>query len=129
MVLAIATALLACLVIVLFACSLEAPSAGSSMADAHVGEERGARQRSPYCRFSHRVLAFIAYGGARAATAAPPEPTKTPARTVSPSPETDAVSTVMLALATAEVPVELPVYSRDDWRHWIDEGRRLPERP
>ena len=65
MVLAIATALLACLVIVLFACSLEAPSAGSSMADAHVGEERGARQRSPYCRFSHRGLAFIAYGGAR----------------------------------------------------------------
>ena len=64
MVLAIATALLACLVIVLFACSLEAPSAGSSMADAHVGEERGARQRSPYCRFSHRGLAFIAYGGA-----------------------------------------------------------------
>ena len=39
MALAIATALLACLVIVLFACSLEAPSAGSSMADAHVGEE------------------------------------------------------------------------------------------
>ena len=31
------------------------------------------------------------------------------------------VATVLLVLAMAEVPDELPVYSRDDWRHWIDE--------
>ena len=31
------------------------------------------------------------------------------------------VATVLLVLAMAEVPGELPVYSRDDWPHWIDE--------
>ena len=30
-------------------------------------------------------------------------------------------ATVILTLAVAEVSAELPVYSRDDWRHWIDD--------
>ena len=57
-------------------------------------------------------------------TSTPSEPSRPPetaATTVSPSPEADAIATVILALAVSEVSGELPAYSRDDWRHWTDE--------
>ncbi len=45
-------------------------------------------------------------------TAAPPTPT--------PSPPPDIITRVDLVLGVAEVTEDLPVYSRNHWRHWVD---------
>ena len=137
--------LLACLVIVLLACSPQFPTSGPSMTDTQVGEEpTGTSHPVALPTDSSTSSPTVA----SASTAAPPEATKTTyshaasptpvspttstpsaqpelpataAPAISPSPQADAVPTVLLVLATAEVSGQLPTYSRDDWRHWIDE--------
>ena len=57
------------------------------------------------------------------ATAAPvatvnPEPSPTPTLAPNPTVGVDVVSVPMLEIA--EIPAELPAYSRDDWKHWND---------
>ena len=62
-----------------------------------------------------------------AATPAPPTPSPNPSPTLAaaptptPAPKPETVARVVLAIAVAETPPGLPAYSRDDWRHWIDE--------
>ena len=56
-------------------------------------------------------------------TSPAPSPTHTASPTPTPPPQPDIITRVNLALAVAEVPEDLPDYSRDDWRHWVDEDR------
>ena len=140
--------LLACLVMILLACSPEAPAAETDDGRDGWRQPSGANQR-PACLHSARhgstsapscgVYRDDRISGANDDT---PLPTfrrphrscrphqrlrrsldllKPPVPTVSPAPGADAVPTILLVLTMAEVPAELPVYSRDDWRHWIGE--------
>ena len=85
---------LAGMALLLFACSPESPTAGSTPTEAPVPDIP-----SP----------------------TPAAPAETTVPTVSPSPQADPGATVVLALAVAKTPGDLTVYSRDDWRHWIDD--------
>ncbi len=51
----------------------------------------------------------------------PPRPAETTIPRVPLTPQAAAVATVILALPIAEDLGELPVYNRDNWRHWIDD--------
>ena len=55
-------------------------------------------------------------------TPSPPDPSPAPATpTLAPTPEIAANSAVILALAVAETPPDVPDYDRDHWGRWIDE--------
>ena len=117
----IGAVLLACLVIMLLACSPETPLAGSTTettSGASLPGPTGTLQTPAPSGTDPPASPPVA---STAAPSEPPQPAETTTPTVSPSPEADVVATVLLVLAMAEVPDELPVYSRDDWRHWIDE--------
>ena len=137
--------LLACWAFLLFACSPEAPLQRFPSADT--GTSR-APTSTPHVPSPRTVDPAVPSTAGSMATVAPAEITETPApdlppptpellatstpatrsqlaetvsSTASPTPESGAPSTVILALEVAEVSNDLPAYSRDDWRHWTDE--------
>ncbi len=135
---------LAGMVLVLLACSPELPTAGSTPVDIRAPAEPAS---TSHPMGSPTVGSTPAPPPASGSTATFAVPTETPASntlsptptaiiltsaatatpaestvpTVATSPQADPVTTIVLALAVSETPVDLPVYSRDDWRHWIDE--------
>ena len=116
--------LLACLAIILLACSPDAPTVGSPPTGTRVAEEPTNTPNPiapPTVGSTSSISSPTPELPSTSTPSAQPQPTETTAVRASPSPQTDAVATVILTLAVAEVSAELPVYSRDDWRHWIDD--------
>ena len=54
-------------------------------------------------------------------TATPFRPTATPAPTPTPQPAMPSEGGLVLQVAVAPVPADLPEYDRSEWRHWTDE--------
>ena len=135
---------LACMALLLFACSPEVPTAGPATAVPQVRDESTSVPHPDTSSPAGSPQSPQVIAEASATTSAPtitpvaavpsptrppatatppvaPQPAQTIAPTELPSPQGDADATVILALAVAESSAELPVYSRDDWRHWTDE--------
>ena len=144
----ITSALLACAILLVLACSSELPASESSQPAAPAAARTQQPTDTPHVAPMATTDLLSASPAPTKAATAPPEPTgdpvpptaqsrATPASPVQPqptdvqvtaptspptvaTPEATAVTTIVLMVEVAEIPAELPDYDRGDWGDWID---------
>ena len=144
----ITSALLACAILLVLACSSELPATESSQPATPAAARTQQPTDTPHVAPMATTDLLSASPAPTKAATAPPEPTgdrvpptaqsrATPASPVQPqptdvqaaaptspptvaTPEATAVTTIVLMVEVAEIPAELPDYDRGDWGDWID---------